>query len=69
LPISRCRASPVRLRGDGCVERCPAVGDAGVGDVRENLTGGGVVDREGLAPARVTPLTTDEQSLRDGLED
>ena len=40
------------LRRHGGVERGPAVGDAGVGDVRQHPPVDGVVDGEGLAAAR-----------------
>ncbi len=55
---------PLLLRLDGRLLREPGVLRAGVGDMAEDLAGGGVVDRHGGAVRGVRPGTADEQLVQ-----
>jgi len=62
---ARCRISE---RSFG-VERSLGVVGGGVGDLDQGLAGGGVLDRERVAPAGVAPCAADEQLLGRALHD
>src|SRR5690606_9198676 len=68
--LSWCGRRPGGLCLGGGVDRTPSVGGRRVGDLLDDLAGGGIVDLDGRAGLAVDPLPADEKlsrSLREQL--